>query len=263
MVHVNILNTVKIIELAMAGGAKRVFCVSSDKAANPGNMMGASKRIMELFLFRYAEEIAVSTARFANVAFSDGSLLYGFQRRMEKKQPLAAPRDVRRYFIDLKESGELCLVACLLTNTREICFPKLAEDLELIAFSSVAERFLRRSGFEPMPCGSEEEARSMVECCRKKGQWPCYFFNTDTTGEKPFEEFYTCDEQVDLERFVDIGVVKHTQTIEERVLEDFLTDVEAMRSRGKWSKEALVACFKRVVPGFQHIEKNKYLDDRM
>ena len=162
MIEVNILNTEKMVCQARDMGAKKYFCVSTDKAANPVNMMGASKRIMELFLMRRSLEVSVSTARFANVAFSDGSLLYGFNRRMEKNQPLSAPNDVRRYFVTPKEAGELCLMSALLGENRDIFFPKLDYGLNLITFSEIAEKYLEKLGYEPVRCGTEEEARRRV-----------------------------------------------------------------------------------------------------
>ena len=190
MIDVNIFNTEKTLNQAIESGAQKYFCVSTDKAANPANMMGASKRIMEMYLMRRSLEIPVSTARFANVAFSDGSLLHGFNQRMLKKQPLSAPQDVKRYFITPQESGELCLMSCLLGDNRDIFFPKLSEKLHLITFAEIAESYLNSLGYEVVPCKSEEEARQSVEALGREKKWPCYFFDSDTTGEKDFEEFY-------------------------------------------------------------------------
>ena len=206
MIMVNVFNTVKTLRMAKEMGAKKYFCVSTDKAANPVNMMGASKRIMEMFLMRESLTQDISMARFANVAFSDGSLLHGFNQRFTKKQPFSAPNDVRRYFVTPQESGELCLLSGLLGNNRDIFFPKLSEKLHLITFSEIAVRYLRERGYEPYECDSEDEARDRAEELIANKQWPCYFFKSDTTGEKDFEEFFTDAEDLDMERFETVGV---------------------------------------------------------
>jgi len=189
MIMVNVFNTVKTSRMAQEMGAKKYFCVSTDKAANPVNMMGASKRIMEMFLMRESLTQNISMARFANVAFSDGSLLHGFNQRFAKKQPFSAPNDVRRYFVTPQESGELCLLSGLLGNNRDIFFPKLSEKLHLITFSEIAVHYLRERGYEPYECGSEDEARDRAEELIANKQWPCYFFKSDTTGEKDLKSF--------------------------------------------------------------------------
>jgi len=219
MIDVNIFNTDKTVAHAIENGAKKYFCVSTDKAANPVNMMGASKRIMEMFLMRRSLEMPVSTARFANVAFSDGSLLYGFNKRIEKRQPLSAPRDIRRYFVTPKESGELCLMSCIFGENRDIFFPKLSEKLHLITFAEIAVKYLKEIGFEPHICKSENEARELAKTLPDQGKWPCYFFDSDTTGEKDFEEFYTDKEVLDMERFSNIGVIKNEPLFDEKKLE--------------------------------------------
>ena len=123
MIDVNIFNTIKVAELGIQYNAKKYFCVSTDKAANPVNMMGGSKKIMEIFLNNMSARLNISMARFANVAFSDGSLLFGFQNRIQKKQPIAAPNDIKRYFLSHQEAGELCLMSCLLGENRDLFFP--------------------------------------------------------------------------------------------------------------------------------------------
>ena len=263
MVEVNILNTLSTLAAARSHGARKYFCVSTDKAANPVNMMGASKRIMEMFLMRESETLPVSTARFANVAFSDGSLLHGFNQRFLKRQPISAPRDVRRYFVTPQESGELCLMSCLLGENRDIFFPKLSPDLHLITFAEIAERFVRAMGYEPFPCASEEEARKDAATHIAAGRWPCYFFESDTTGEKPFEEFYMAHEAVDLDRFEAIGVVRNDLVYDPAQLDAFCAQVGAMQARGQWERTELVALFHDMLPDFAHAETGKYLDDRM
>jgi hypothetical protein len=244
-------------------GARKYFCVSTDKAANPANMMGASKRIMEMFLMRASLEMPISTARFANVAFSDGSLLHGFNQRFAKRQPFSAPNDVRRYFVTPQESGELCLLSCLLGENRDIFFPKLSEKLHLITFAEIARRYLRAQGYEPYECASEEEARASVATCLARRQWPCYFFASDTTGEKDFEEFYTERETLDLDRFASIGVIKNAPEFEPAKLELFLERIAAFKARGLWERDDLVELFHTMIPGFGHKEMGKFLDDKM
>ena len=189
MIDVNILNTLKTIKQSKEKKSRKYFCVSTDKAANPVNMMGASKRIMEYFLIRESLEISISTARFANVAFSDGSLLYGFSQRIQKKQPIVAPNDIKRYFVTNQESGELCLMSCLLGGNRDIFFPKLSEELHLITFSEIAIKYLNMLGYKAYECSSEEEARHLVHKLPNQGKWPCYFSSSDTTGEKILRSF--------------------------------------------------------------------------
>ncbi len=263
MVEVNVLNTISTIAQAQAGGARKYFCVSTDKAANPVNMMGASKRIMEMFLMRASESLPISTARFANVAFSDGSLLHGFNQRFAKRQPISAPNDVRRYFVTPQESGELCLSSCLLGNNRDIFFPNLSEQLDLTRFSDIAVRYLQALGFEPYECASEDEARDRaVELIARK-RWPVYFFASDTTGEKDFEEFYTGAETLDMDRFEAIGVIKNESVYDDAKLDHFLATIDQIRSGPTWDKPELVALFNAMIPEFQHKETGKYLDGRM
>jgi FlaA1/EpsC-like NDP-sugar epimerase len=263
MVCVNILNARALAEQSARDSGRKFFCVSTDKAANPVNMMGASKRIMELFLFQESERIAVSLSRFANVAFSDGSLLHGFRCRFSKGQPIAAPRDVRRYFMTKKESGELCLLSCLLGHNREILFPKLSERLHPQTFSQLAERFVRAHGFEPHSCASESEARREAEQFISRRLWPCWFFDSDTTGEKEVEEFYTETEHPDFSKFRSIGVLRLTSEASPKALEEFEAAIYALRARGEWTKEQLVKLFCSVLPSFRHAELNKYLDGKM
>jgi len=263
MVDVNVLNTISTIESALKFGAKKYFCVSTDKAANPVNMMGASKRIMEMFLMRASESLPISTARFANVAFSDGSLLHGFNQRFAKRQPISAPRDVRRYFVTPQESGELCLMSCLLGCNRDIFFPKLSEKLHLITFSDIAVRYLAALGYEAYQCESEDEARNRAEELIAQRKWPCYFFDSDTTGEKDFEEFFTDKEVLDMERFESLGVIKNDPAYNDAELDNFLRVIAELKQAGIWEKADLVDLFNRMIPDFNHKETGKYLDGRM
>lgn len=263
MIEVNITNTVKTLQLANSCGARKYFCVSTDKAANPVNMMGASKRIMEKYLMRESVNQPVSTARFANVAFSDGSLLHGFNQRIIKHQPISAPFDVRRYFLTPQESGELCLMSCLFGENRDIFFPKLSEKLHLITFSEIARKFLLSMGYEPVVCSSEDEARLRISKLVSQRKWPCYFFKSDTTGEKDFEEFYTEDETLDMEQYRAIGIVKNDTAFDSAILESFTRSINRIKHDKIWSKREVVDLFVKVLPEFDHMETGRYLNSRM
>lgn len=263
MIDVNVFNTDKTLQQSIDKGVKKYFCVSTDKAANPVNMMGASKRIMEMFLMRKSKEITISTARFANVAFSDGSLLHGFNKRIEKKQPIVAPNDIKRYFVIPKESGELCLMSCIFGENRDIFFPKLSENLHLITFAEIAVKYLAEIGYEPYLCKDEEEARDLIGTLPQQGKWPCLFTSSDTTGEKDFEEFFTDNETLDMQRFENLGVIKNELNIEEDKLNLFETKINELKSERKWNKEEIVDLFFTMIPDFGHKETGKYLDSKM
>jgi len=263
MIEVNILNTEKTLLQSIQNNAKKYFCVSTDKATNPVNMMGASKRIMELFLMRRSLDINVSTARFANVAFSDGSLLHSFNKRLEKNQPIVAPNDIKRYFVTPKESGELCLMSAIFGENRDIFFPKLSENLHLMTFSEIAVNYLKMKGYEPYLCQDEDEARELVKTLPKEGKWPCLFTKSDTTGEKDFEEFYTDENVIDWDRFDGLGVIKNEPIFDNEKLEYFLNKIDGYKKSLNWSKEEIVELFEYMLPEFQHIEKGKYLDGKM
>lgn len=263
MIQVNICNTIKTIDQCIYKGVKKYFCVSTDKAANPVNMMGASKRIMEMYLMHKSTAIDISTARFANVAFSDGSLLHGFNQRIQKKQPIVAPNDIKRYFVVPQESGELCVMSCIFGNNREIFFPKLSEELHLITFSEIAEKYLRSIGYEPYLCSSEDEARELAHVLPNEGKWPCLFVDSDTTGEKDFEEFFTANEELDMERFKNLGVIKNLLDYDERLLQYFLQELAKFRASSTWQKSHIVDLFKKMIPNFDHKDTGKYLDSKM
>jgi len=262
MIEVNVFNTVKTIQQSIRKGAKKYFCVSTDKAANPVNMMGASKRIMEMFLMQQSQYISISTARFANVAFSDGSLLHGFNQRIQKNQPIVAPNDIKRYFVTPQESGELCLMSCIFGENRDIFFPKLSEDLHLITFAEIAVKYLDQLGYKPLLCESEDEARGAIATKNQK-EWPCLFTNSDTTGEKDFEEFYTENEVLDMDRFENLGVIKNELNVNENLLTLFESEIQLMKSNLKWDKDQLVELFHKMIPDFGHKETGKYLDAKM
>ncbi|MEL7271419.1 MAG: UDP-N-acetylglucosamine 4,6-dehydratase [Bacteroidota bacterium] len=263
MVDVNIFNTKKTVEQAIQKGVKKYFCVSTDKAANPVNMMGASKRIMEMFLMRKSQEINISMARFANVAFSDGSLLYGFDKRISKHQPIVAPSDIKRYFVIPKESGELCLMSCIFGGNRDIFFPKLSEELHLITFAEIAVKYLHQLGYDPNICKTEEEARRATKNIFSENKWPCLFTNSDTTGEKDFEEFYTSEENLDMTRFVNLGIIKNELSFNSELLDFFESSIHRLKENGGWTKQDIVDLFFKLLPKFEHQEKGKYLDSKM
>lgn len=263
MIDVNIFNTEKTILQAIQKGSKKYFCVSTDKAANPVNMMGASKRIMEMYLMGLSHKIEISTARFANVAFSDGSLLHGFNQRIQKRQPIVAPRDIKRYFITPKESGELCLMSCIFGENRDVFFPKLNEDLHLITFAEIAVKYLAELGFEPYLCQSEEDAREMIKTLPANGKWPCLFTDSDTTGEKDFEEFFTETEVLDMNRFQNFGIIKNDGNISNEKIALFTSSIHAFKQNRIWNKQQIVDLFFKMIPDFGHKETGKYLDSKM
>lgn len=263
MIDVNIFNTDKTIQQSIHSGVKKYFCVSTDKAANPVNMMGASKRIMEMFLMRRSEEIEISTARFANVAFSDGSLLHGFDQRLKKRQPIVAPNDIKRYFVTPQESGELCLMSCIFGENRDIFFPKLSEALHLITFADIAVKYLKQRGYEPHLCKDEDEARELAKTLPAQGKWPCLFTSSDTTGEKDFEEFFTDKETLDMARFENLGIIKNKANYQPELLSLFETEIAQMKAQKAWNKEQIVALFFKMIPDFGHQETGKYLDSKM
>lgn len=263
MIDVNVFNTDKTIQQSIEKGSKKYFCVSTDKAANPVNMMGASKRIMEMFLMRRSEQIAISTARFANVAFSDGSLLHGFNQRIQKRQPIVAPNDIKRYFVTPQESGELCLMSCIFGENRDIFFPKLSEALHLITFADIAVKYLKQLGYEPHLCDNEDEARELAKTLPAQGKWPCLFTSSDTTGEKDFEEFFTDKEILDMALFENLGVIKNEPLYHQELLTLFEQQIAGYKQDKAWTKEQIVELFHQMIPDFGHKETGKYLDSKM
>lgn len=263
MIQVNIFNTDKTIKQSIQKGVQKYFCVSTDKAANPVNMMGASKRIMEMFLMHRSKDIDISTARFANVAFSDGSLLYGFDQRIKKKQPIVAPNDIKRYFVIPEESGELCLMSCVFGDNRDIFFPKLSEKMHLTSFSDIALKYLNEIGYEPYLCTTEDEARNNINALIAQKKWPCLFTTSDTTGEKDFEEFFTDNEILDMKRFENLGVIKSKAHFDLLKLENFTKQISLMKVNQFWTKEMIVELFQDMIPNFYHKETGKYLDSKM
>jgi len=268
MIETNIFNTDKTLKQAIENKTKKYFCVSTDKAANPVNMMGASKRIMEMFVHRSSHCIDVSMARFANVAFSDGSLLHGFDQRIKKNQPIVAPNDIKRYFVTPQESGELCLISCIFGENRDIFFPKLSEELHLISFADIAVKYLNDLGYEPYLCKDEDEAREFfIQNSKFKIQnsrkWPCLFTSSDTTGEKDFEEFFTNNEILDMKKFLNLGVIKNEASYDDEKLNNFEQTIKTYKQNLSWEKEDIVKEFFKLIPDFGHKETGKYLDQKM
>lgn len=263
MIETNIFNTDKTLRQAIENGTKKYFCVSTDKAANPVNMMGASKRIMEMFVNRRSRQINVSMARFANVAFSDGSLLHGFDQRIKKSQPIVAPNDIKRYFVTPQESGELCLMSCIFGENRDIFFPKLSENLHLITFSDIAVKYLRDLGYEPYLCKDEDEAREFLQKNPNSKKYPCLFTPSDTTGEKDFEEFFTENEVLNMARFENLGIIKNEAIYDETLLNNFEKTIKNYKENLSWTKDDIVKEFFKLIPDFGHKETGKYLDGKM
>ena len=263
MIDVNIFNTDKTIEQAINNGAKKYFCVSTDKAANPVNMMGASKCIMEMFLMKRSIDIPISTARFANVAFSDGSLLHGFNQRIQKQQPIVAPKDIKRYFVTPQESGELCLMSCIFGDNRDIYFPKLDKDIHLITFAEIAKKYLKSLGYEPYLCASENEARDLVKVLPSEGKWPCLFTLSDTTGEKDIEEFFTDNEVVEMENYEKIGVIKSDVLFDSELISKFKEGISKLKQDRAWTRADIKNLFFEILPSFRHKETGKFLDGKM
>ena len=263
MIMVNIFNTLKSIKLLKNKRVKKYFCVSTDKAANPVNLMGATKKIMEMFLMRESYNLNISTARFANVAFSDGSLLHGFNQRFLNRQPISAPNDVRRYFITPKEAGELCVISAILGKNKDIFFPKVDKLHAALKFSDIAINFLKNRGFGVFECKTENEAREIITDKIKNGLWPCYFFNSDTSGEKDIEEFYTSKEKLDFKTFKNIGVIENQIDFELNALTSFENKILEMRHSKSWNKIELIKLFNDILPEFSHKETGKNLDQKM
>jgi FlaA1/EpsC-like NDP-sugar epimerase len=237
--------------------------VSTDKAANPVNVMGASKKLMEEVILAYSGHLPVTTARFANVAFSNGSLLAGFIERLMKRQPLSAPADVKRYFVSPEESGQLCLLACVLGRSGEILFPKLGED-QMLTFAEIASAFLRELGYEPDECSSEQEAREKAARLQEGDRlYPVYYFNSDTSGEKSFEEFYTDEEEIDWDRFHQLGVICNAPRKSMSDISDMFDHLNELFARPVLDKQAIVRLMQDFIPNFGHIETGKGLDMKM
>lgn len=263
LIENNVIKARKLLDLLVEFPPTHFFCVSTDKAANPVNIMGASKRIMEDMIMAYSSKFKVTTARFANVAFSNGSLLAGFIDRMMKKQPLAAPNDVKRYFVSPDESGQICMLACMLGNNGEIFFPKLGEE-QMITFSSICDKFLHTLGYDKKECDTDEEAKKFAaEMPEDSNIYPVVYFTSDTTGEKDYEEFYVPGEKLNMNRFTSLGVIEEVQKRPLSDLDQFFHELEALFGQSDFNKAEIVAAIKRFIPNFEHVERGKNLDQKM
>jgi FlaA1/EpsC-like NDP-sugar epimerase len=261
MIENNVIRAKKLLDVLVQHPPQHFFCVSTDKAANPVNIMGASKKLMEEVILAYSGRIPITTARFANVAFSNGSLPAGFIERMMKQQPLSSPSDVKRFFVSPDESGEICLMACVLGKSGDIFFPKL-EEKDMQYFGEIAKRFLEYAGFESLICTSEQEAREKVGEAASTGKYPLYLFSSETSGEKLYEEFYTDSEQLDMDRYQALGIVKNAPRRTPEELDDIIHRLEKLFATAA-GKEDVVNVLKQMLPGFQHIETGLNLDQKM
>ncbi len=264
MIENNVLRARRLLDLLLESPPEHFFCVSTDKAANPVNIMGASKKLMEELIMAYSEKLKITTARFANVAFSNGSLPQGFLERLGKSQPWSCPLGIRRFFVSPQESGELCMIASVLGESGDIIFPKLDEERDMISFDSIARDLLRYLGLEADVCRSETEAKVKAEGLNEYSKsYPVYFFETDTSGEKPYEEFFTDSEIIDEDRFMNLGVIKNSVKRDLREIDDIFARLRQLFDSGNVSKASIVDILKTWLPDFDHIEKGKGLDSKM
>jgi FlaA1/EpsC-like NDP-sugar epimerase len=264
MIENNVLRARKLLDLLVEFPPEHFFCVSTDKAANPVNIMGASKKLMEELIMSYSAIIPIKTARFANVAFSNGSLPLGFLDRLNKKQPWSCPLGIRRFFVSPQESGELCLLACIMGESGDIFYPKLDEEKDMIPFDQIALALLNTLGLKPDICKTEEEAKSKAKQLTSNSvNYPVYFFGSNTSGEKSFEEFYTDEEQLDIESFINLGVIKNSKKRNVKEIDDIFTRLKKLFESDEFSKSSLIEILNEYLPSFQHIEKGKGLDQNM
>ena len=263
LVRNNVINAKKLLDLLVEFPPEEYFCVSTDKAANPVNIMGASKRLMEDVIFAYSDKFPVKTARFANVAFSNGSLPAGFLDRLAKLQPLSAPSDVKRFFVSPEESGQICMLACMLGDNREIFFPKLSE-ASMMSFDVIAVALLKRYGYDPLLCKSDEEAIAKAEELKEgNNKYPVHFSVSNTSGEKAYEEFYTETEQVNMNRFGALGVIEGKEIVSKDKVDRLFSCLQTAFDKKDVSKEEVVLIIKDFLPNFEHIETGKSLDSKM
>ena len=263
LIENNDIKAKKLMDLLTIYPPKHFFCVSTDKAANPVNIMGASKRIMEDLVMAYNKYFKVTTARFANVAFSNGSLPDGWIHRLQKKQPLAAPNDVKRYFVSPEESGQICMLACILGKPGEVFFPKLGED-QMLTFSAICDDFVKAQGFIKKECSSDAEAKQYANDMSYEGTtYPVVYFKSDTTGEKAYEEFFVTGEKVDMQRFISLGVVEQTARHNMDEVNCFFEKLESIFKKEDFTKAQVVEAIKEFIPNFEHKEKGKNLDQKM
>ncbi len=262
MIENNVFKAKTFLDLLLKNKPEHFFCVSTDKAANPVNVMGASKKLMEEVIMAYSSEIQITTARFANVAFSNGSLLAGYVERLFKNQPISCPSDVKRFFVSPEESGQICMLACMLGKSGEIFFPNLEEE-EQVYFKEITIDFFKASNRKIQLCASDQEARQIASKLDETKPYPVYFFESDTSGEKLYEEFFTETDELDLEHFQSLGVIKNARKVSISQIEDCLNDLKNVMNSGPYDKMSIVESLKKYLPDFQHIETGKSLDQKM
>ena len=263
LIENNDIKAKNLMDLLCVYPPKHFFCVSTDKAANPVNIMGASKRIMEDLVMAYNKYFKVTTARFANVAFSNGSLPDGWLHRLQKKQPLAAPSDVKRYFVSPEESGQICMLACILGKGGEVFFPKLGEN-QMLTFSSICDEFVKAEGFKKVECDNDPAAKKFAaDMSYDSENYPVVYFKSDTTGEKAYEEFYVPGEKINMERFSALGVVEETTRRPMPEINQFFDKIENIFAKPDFTKAEVVVAIKKFIPNFEHEEKGKNLDQKM
>ena len=263
MIDINIINNIKILNFLNLKKTKKYFCVSTDKATNPVNLMGATKLVMEFFLLKYSKKIKISSARFANVAFSDGSLLYGFNKRFFKKQPISCPNNIKRYFITEQEAAHLCLLSIFIGKNREIFFPKIKGKVKLYLLKDIAKSYLKNFGYKPKIFNSEDEAKKNIKKIVTKKEWPCFFFKSVTTGEKEYEEFYSKHDKPVKNNFKNISIIQNNLLYSKKNLNSFLANIKFLKKNFFSNKKKIIHLFKNLIPGFGHEEKNKNLDQIM
>ncbi|MEN8879195.1 MAG: polysaccharide biosynthesis protein [Polaribacter sp.] len=262
MIKNNVLDAKQFLDYLKLNKPSHFFCVSTDKAANPVNVMGASKKLMENVIMSYSNDIKITTARFANVAFSNGSLLYGYIERLLQRQPISCPSDVKRFFVSPEESGEICLLTCILGNSGDIYFPKLNKN-QLVNFKSITEDFFNYLKKEIKICKSEKEAKEIALNLSDNSSYPIYFFKTDTSGEKLYEEFYTSEDEVNFDLYESIGVVTNTLKPSFSEMELTINEIGTLFKRESYSKEDVIEIMNKILPNFNHIETGKTLDQKM
>ncbi len=259
----NVLHAKLLLDLLEQYPPEEYFCVSTDKAANPVNIMGASKRVMEDLIFSYSDVFPVKTARFANVAFSNGSLPSGFLERIRKLQPLSAPSDVKRYFVSPEESGQICMLSCILGENRAIFFPKL-DKAQMMTFDAIGTALLEAHGYKIVQCRSDREAIEKAEDLKKGSKiYPVHYSSSDTSGEKAFEEFVTESETADMDRFQSLGVIVGKEIPDRDKVRELLANLSSAFNSDQIAKADIVKILSNYLPNFDHIETGRTLDSKM
>lgn len=262
MIENNVIKAKAFLDLLMQHKPEHFFCVSTDKAANPVNVMGASKKLMEEVIMAYSKDMQITTARFANVAFSNGSLLAGYLERLIKQQPISCPADVKRFFVSPEESGQICMLACMLGESGDIFFPKLEEE-EMVYFNEITEDFFRAMGRSTDKCNSDDEAKMKITGMKPGDPYPVHYFVSDTSGEKLYEEFYTSTDKLDMSTYTGLGVIKNAKCESVAKINETLSELIALMNSGRYDKADIVNLLKVYIPDFEHIETGKSLDQKM